>query len=88
MLRDEVIEAVSAGRSRIWAVATIDEGLKLLSGIPAGSAPSTESSPTRHFTEGSRSGCCQWPRPRAGSTLGPHADRVPTASAARYLGDA
>ncbi|HEX6618586.1 MAG TPA: AAA family ATPase [Solirubrobacteraceae bacterium] len=36
MLRDEVIEAVSAGRFHIWAVATIDEGLELLTGVPAG----------------------------------------------------
>ena len=36
MLRDEVIEAVSAGRFHVWAVATIDEGLELLTGVPAG----------------------------------------------------
>ena len=36
MLRDEVIEAVSAGRFHIWAVGTIDEGLEILTGVPAG----------------------------------------------------
>ncbi len=46
MLRDEVIEAVSAGRFHIWAVATIDEGLELLTGIPAG-----DRGPDGEFTE-------------------------------------
>jgi predicted ATP-dependent protease len=36
MLREEVIDAVRAGRFHVWAVATIDEGLELLTGLPAG----------------------------------------------------
>ena len=75
MLRDEVIDAVQAGRFNIWAVATIDEGLELLTGIRPAAAPQTESSPIRQSTQGSRSDCCHWPRPRAGSrTLSPHPD--------------
>ena len=35
-LRAEVREAVAAGQFRIWAVAHIDQGLELLSGVPAG----------------------------------------------------
>lgn len=31
-----VVDAVAAGRFRVWAVSTIDEGLELLSGLPAG----------------------------------------------------
>lgn len=36
MLRDDVVEAVSAGRFHLWAVTTIDEGLEILTGLPAG----------------------------------------------------
>jgi len=36
MLRDEVIEAVRAGKFHIYAVKTIDEGIELLTGKPAG----------------------------------------------------
>ena len=36
MLDDEVIEAVREGKFRIWAVSTIDEGLEILTGVPAG----------------------------------------------------
>jgi predicted ATP-dependent protease len=36
MLRDEVIEAVKAGKFHIWAVYTIDEGIQILTGVDAG----------------------------------------------------
>ncbi|SMF48500.1 lon-related putative ATP-dependent protease [Tistlia consotensis] len=36
MLRDEVVEACGAGRFAIYPVATIDEGITLLTGVPAG----------------------------------------------------
>jgi len=36
MLRPEVVDAVRAGRFRIWAVRNIDEALELLTGLPAG----------------------------------------------------
>jgi len=36
MLREDVVEAVSAGRFHLWAVTTIDEGLEILTGVPAG----------------------------------------------------
>jgi len=36
MLRDDVVEALRAGRFHVWPVRTIDEGLELLSGVPAG----------------------------------------------------
>lgn len=36
MLRDEVIEAVRAGKFRIYPVRTVDEGISLLTGAPAG----------------------------------------------------
>jgi lon-related putative ATP-dependent protease len=36
MLADEVIEAVRAGQFHVWAVRTIDEGIELLTGHPAG----------------------------------------------------
>ncbi|WP_243311380.1 Lon protease family protein [Fundidesulfovibrio agrisoli] len=36
MLREEVIEAVREGQFHIWAVASIDEGVEVLTGVPAG----------------------------------------------------
>jgi hypothetical protein len=36
MLDDEVVEAVRDGRFHLWAVRTIDEGIELLTGHPAG----------------------------------------------------
>jgi predicted ATP-dependent protease len=36
MLKAEVVEAVRAGQFHVWAVGTIDEGIELLSGRPAG----------------------------------------------------
>jgi len=36
MLREDVVEAVRAGKFHVWPVATIDQGITLLTGIPAG----------------------------------------------------
>ncbi len=36
MLREDVIEAVRQGQFHIWAVKTIDEGIEILTGVPAG----------------------------------------------------
>jgi lon-related putative ATP-dependent protease len=36
MLRRDVVEAVSAGKFRIFPVSTIDEGIEVLTGVPAG----------------------------------------------------
>lgn len=38
MLRDEVLEAVRAGQFKVFSVSTIDEGIELLTGVPAGKA--------------------------------------------------
>lgn len=35
MLRDEIVEAAAAGDFHIWAAATLDEALELLTGLPA-----------------------------------------------------
>jgi len=36
MLADEIVDAVRAGRFHVWAVSTIDAGIELLTGKPAG----------------------------------------------------
>ncbi len=36
MLKEEVVEAVREGKFHVWAVKSVDEGLELLTGIPAG----------------------------------------------------
>lgn len=36
MLREDVVEAVRAGQFHAWAVSTVDEGIEVLTGVPAG----------------------------------------------------
>ncbi|MHB0876927.1 MAG: Lon protease family protein [Anaerolineae bacterium] len=36
MLRDDVVEAVRQGQFHLWAVDSIDEGIEILTGVPAG----------------------------------------------------
>ncbi len=36
MLKEEVVEAAKAGKFRIYPVRTIDEGIEILTGVPAG----------------------------------------------------
>ncbi len=36
MLREDVVEAVAKGQFHVWAVGTVDEGLEVLTGVPAG----------------------------------------------------
>ncbi len=38
MLQQEVVDAVKAGQFHIWSVRTVDEGIEILTGIPAGRA--------------------------------------------------
>lgn len=48
VLCDEVVEAVRAGQFQIWAVSTIEEGIEILTGMPAG-----ERQPDGRYTPGS-----------------------------------
>jgi lon-related putative ATP-dependent protease len=45
MLDEEVVEAVRAGRFHVWAVKTVDEGISLLTGRPAGTRATNGSYP-------------------------------------------
>jgi predicted ATP-dependent protease len=36
MLRQDLVEAVAAGQFRIYSVSTVDEGIEILTGFPAG----------------------------------------------------
>ena len=38
MLDPEVVDAVAAGKFHVWAITNIDEGIELLTGVPAGQA--------------------------------------------------
>jgi len=51
MLREEVVDAVRQGHFHLWAVRTVDEGLQILAGIPAGE-PDAE----RRYPEGTLNG--------------------------------
>ncbi|TNE64632.1 MAG: ATP-binding protein [Bacteroidetes bacterium] len=39
MVKDEVLKAVRTGKFHIWAIRTIEEGVELLTGVPAGKQP-------------------------------------------------
>ena len=45
MLRSDVVEAIKEGKFHIYAVRTIDEGLEILTGVPAGERGPEENSP-------------------------------------------
>lgn len=47
MLKAEVVEAVRAGRFHIWAIRSIDDGIEILTGLPAG-----ERGADGHYPEG------------------------------------
>ncbi len=48
MLKDEVVEAVRNGLFHIWSVETVDQGIEILTGVPAG-----ERLPDGRYPEGS-----------------------------------
>ena len=48
MLRPDVVEAARAGRFHVWTVETVDEGIEILTGVPAG-----QPGPDRSWPEGS-----------------------------------
>ena len=45
MLRPDVVEAVKEGKFRVYAVGTIDEGIEVLTGVPAGARDGGEKYP-------------------------------------------
>ena len=51
MLREDVVEAVEQGQFHVWAVRTVDEGLEILTGLPAGERQADGSYPegTIHY---------------------------------------
>ena len=51
MLRPDVVQAVRDGKFHIYAVNNIDEGIEVLTGIPAGNRD-----PDGHYPEGSING--------------------------------
>lgn len=51
MLREDVVEAVKMGQFHVWAASTIDEGIEILTGIPAG-----ERTESGRFPEGTVNG--------------------------------
>jgi len=48
MLKEVVVEAVKEGKFHIWSAKTIDEGIEILTGVPAG-----KRLPSGEFEEGS-----------------------------------
>jgi predicted ATP-dependent protease len=53
MLREDVVEAVATGSFRIHAVATIDQGIEILTGVVAGERHANEDGESGEFPSGS-----------------------------------
>jgi hypothetical protein len=51
MLRRDVIDAVAAGSFHVYAIDTIDQGMEILTGMPAGSRDATGRFPAGTFNE-------------------------------------
>lgn len=51
MLKEQIVEAVKEGKFHIWPVRTIDEGIEILTGVPAG-----ERLPDDHYPENTVNG--------------------------------
>jgi lon-related putative ATP-dependent protease len=49
MLRQEVVDAVAAGKFHVYAIASIDEGIELLTDVPAGAAGADGTYPADSF---------------------------------------
>ena len=45
MLKEEVVEAIAAGKFRLWSIETIEQGIEILTGVPAGVAGKSGSFP-------------------------------------------
>ena len=68
MLRDEVIEAVAQGRFHIYPVATIEQGIEILTGGRAGKRGATGKFEAGRFSRKWTRGCTRW-RPRCVSSI-------------------
>ena len=44
-LSDEIVQAVKDGKFHIYAVSTIDEGIEILTGVPAGKKDENDNFP-------------------------------------------
>jgi hypothetical protein len=68
MLRDDVIDAVAAGKFHVLPVARIEEGIEILTGVPAGRRDAAAiSSPTPSLLAWT-SACARWPTPSSNSS--------------------
>jgi predicted ATP-dependent protease len=45
MLKEEVVKAAEGGKFHVYAIKTIDEGIELLTGVPAGETGEDETYP-------------------------------------------
>jgi len=54
MLREDVVQAVEQGRFAVYAVSSVDEGVELLSGVPAAEIHARVEARLREFAESAR----------------------------------
>ena len=62
MLRQDVIDAVEEGRFHVYSVATVDEGMELLTGLPAGERDASGEYPAGTLNQGVAARLTEWTR--------------------------
>jgi predicted ATP-dependent protease len=71
MLREDVVAAVAAGRFHIWAIRSVDEGMELLTGVPAPRVNASVARRLQHFAER-----LHWAEHEAGNGAAPSGERA------------
>ena len=52
VLRDDILQAIGAGRFHVWPLQTVEDGVELLMGVPAGNHRGESTSDEREYLEG------------------------------------
>jgi hypothetical protein len=69
MLRQEIVDAAAAGKFHIYAVETIDQGIEILTGLPAGSHDENGKFPDGSINQRVERRLVEFAEPRAHTTL-------------------
>ena len=75
MLRHDVVDAVQAGKFKIFAVETIDQGIEILTGVPAGERDSSGKFPGGSVNERVEARLIEFAEKRLAAGRGPQTER-------------
>ena len=75
MLRHDVVDAVQAGKFKIFAVETIDQGIEILTGVPAGERDTSGKFPGNSVNERVEARLIEFAEKRLAAGRGPQTER-------------